>query len=95
MARNRSANYTMVFNALDYTCCVFPVSKVDPAIDVRRPAHDFYNEFDKTNYEFCAYITAELFVLLSLTVAIQMIPKYSKGRRSLSNSLEVLMRRRP
>ena len=54
MARNRSANYTMVFNSLDYACCVFPVSKVDPSIDVQRPAHNFYNEFDKTNYEFCA-----------------------------------------
>ncbi|KLO20289.1 general amidase [Schizopora paradoxa] len=50
--KNRSANYTMVFNSLDYACCVFPVSKVDPSIDVRRPAHSFYNEFDKTNYEF-------------------------------------------
>jgi len=48
---NKSANYTMVFNALDCASCVFPVSKVDPGIDVRRQAHNFYNEFDKKNYE--------------------------------------------
>jgi len=48
---NRNTNYTNVWNALDYTSCIFPVSKVDPAVDVKKPAHQFLSDFDKTVYE--------------------------------------------
>jgi len=49
--KNKTANYTMVFNLLDYSALVIPVSKVDPEIDVVKAPHEFYNEMDKANYE--------------------------------------------
>ncbi|KAF9467706.1 amidase signature domain-containing protein [Collybia nuda] len=48
---NKSANYTMVWNVLDYTALVIPVSKVDQALDQRKPPHKFKSEADKATYE--------------------------------------------
>ncbi|KAH7931012.1 general amidase [Leucogyrophana mollusca] len=48
---NRYTNYTTVWNALDYPACVFPVSTVDPAVDVKKPAHSFVDAFDKSIYD--------------------------------------------
>ena len=50
-----SAEYTAVWNALDYTACVFPVTKVDPVLDAKRPPHEFLNTTDKRNYGFCKF----------------------------------------
>ncbi|KAL0567900.1 hypothetical protein V5O48_014096 [Marasmius crinis-equi] len=47
----KSANYTGVWNALDYTALVIPVSKVDQKIDVKRERNTFYNATDKAQYE--------------------------------------------
>ncbi|KAI0051681.1 general amidase [Auriscalpium vulgare] len=47
----RSAAYTLVFNALDYPACVFPVTAVDPQLDMPSPAHAFLSEDDKLMYE--------------------------------------------
>ncbi|KAG5636313.1 hypothetical protein H0H81_008427 [Sphagnurus paluster] len=44
-------NYTMVFNALDYPALVIPVCKVDPDVDVKKPAHAFLNKKDQSTYE--------------------------------------------
>jgi hypothetical protein len=33
---------------------VFPVSYVDPAIDLKRPAHKFIDEKDEAWYKLCA-----------------------------------------
>ncbi|KAH9951542.1 general amidase [Amylocystis lapponica] len=44
--------YTSVWNALDYSTCVFPVTKVDPAVDVKKAPHDFLSEADHYNYDF-------------------------------------------
>jgi len=49
--KNTDASFTMVWNALDYTCCVVPVTKVDQAIDVKKPAHKFLSDTDKAIYE--------------------------------------------
>ncbi|CAL1717065.1 unnamed protein product [Somion occarium] len=49
--KNRDASYTTVWNALDYVACVFPVTKVDPSTDVKKPAHAFLSDRDKANYE--------------------------------------------
>ena len=49
----RYANYTTVWNALDYTASIFPVTVVDPAIDVKQPRETFIDAFDKTIYEMC------------------------------------------
>ncbi|KAI0033148.1 general amidase [Vararia minispora EC-137] len=42
--------YTGVFNLLDYPSCVFPVTRVDPAIDVKKRAHRFLNKRDERCY---------------------------------------------
>lgn len=48
-----TATYTAVWNALDYPACVFPVTRVDPVLDAPRPPHDFIDDRDKENYEYC------------------------------------------
>uniref|UniRef100_A0A0W0FGS6 Amidase domain-containing protein n=1 Tax=Moniliophthora roreri TaxID=221103 RepID=A0A0W0FGS6_MONRR len=49
--QNKHANYTMVWNGLDYTSLVIPVSNVDQRLDVKRPRKTFYNDTDKAIYE--------------------------------------------
>ncbi|KAG2120925.1 general amidase [Suillus discolor] len=52
--KNRYANYTTVWNALDYPATVFPVTTVDPTLDARDekdPPHRFYGQFDQDVYE--------------------------------------------
>ncbi|KAF7309527.1 Amidase domain-containing protein [Mycena indigotica] len=45
--------YTGFCNLCDYSAAVFPVTTVDPAIDVKLPAHEFRSVNDQTNYENC------------------------------------------
>ncbi|KAJ8083720.1 hypothetical protein PM082_002486 [Marasmius tenuissimus] len=47
----KNANYTMIWNALDYAALVIPVSKVDQKLDVKRERSAFYNDDDKAHYE--------------------------------------------
>ncbi|KAL5535558.1 hypothetical protein ACEPAF_3652 [Sanghuangporus sanghuang] len=47
---NRDANYTMAWNGLDYPACVFPVSKVDPTLDVKQPRDKFLSPTDEFIY---------------------------------------------
>ncbi|RDB19727.1 Acetamidase [Hypsizygus marmoreus] len=49
--KNTSANYTLVWNVLDYPALVIPVSRVDQELDTKQPAHKFLSEDDKANYE--------------------------------------------
>ncbi|GJJ09663.1 hypothetical protein Clacol_003887 [Clathrus columnatus] len=49
--KNYSADFTMIWNALDYPAMVLPVVKVDATLDKVRPPHQFLSEEDKTNYE--------------------------------------------
>lgn len=49
----RYANYTTVWNALDYTATIFPVTTVDSTLDGKQPPHSFYDDFDKGVYEMC------------------------------------------
>jgi hypothetical protein len=49
----RHDNYTRVWNALDYPALVFPVSNVNPAIDLKKPAHKFLNQSDEAWYKLC------------------------------------------
>ncbi|KAG6827461.1 hypothetical protein H0H92_011700 [Tricholoma furcatifolium] len=46
-----TASYTVVWNTLDYPAVVIPVSKVDPVLDAKRPAHEFLSDLDKSVYE--------------------------------------------
>ena len=62
-----------MWNALDYSACVFPVTKVDPAIDVKRPAHTFLGKRDEEAYNFCKLV--HLAELYSAHIAVQMIPR--------------------
>jgi len=49
--KNLSADYTMIWNSLDYPALNFPVTTVNPALDVPKPAHEFLSSEDKDNYE--------------------------------------------
>ncbi|KZT10734.1 general amidase [Laetiporus sulphureus 93-53] len=68
--RNKFVNYTRVWNALDYTACTFPVTKVDPALDVKRPAHKFLSPTDKAYYDFYNPATFE-----NAPVGLQLVGK--------------------
>ena len=65
----RSADYTMVWNVLDYVALTIPVSKVDQTLDSKRPPHKFLSEIDQKNYESCACV-----LLLRLVVYKIMYP---------------------
>ncbi|KAI0260490.1 general amidase [Gloeopeniophorella convolvens] len=67
--KNRSAEYTLIWNALDYPACVFPVTRVDPALDQRKPAHTFLSEVDQKIYEL--YDSPETFK--NAPVALQVV----------------------
>ncbi|KAF9269992.1 general amidase [Marasmius fiardii PR-910] len=47
----KNANYTMIFNALDYTALVIPVSRVDQKLDIQRKRQTFFNDTDKAHHE--------------------------------------------
>ncbi|KDQ31042.1 hypothetical protein PLEOSDRAFT_1092424 [Pleurotus ostreatus PC15] len=49
--KNKNADYTMIWNLLDYTTMVIPISKVDPTFDVKKPAHEFLSDRDQINYD--------------------------------------------
>ncbi|KAH0838330.1 general amidase [Lanmaoa asiatica] len=49
--QNRYANYTTVWNALDYTASIFPVTTVDPIVDVKQPRESFTGALDQAIYE--------------------------------------------
>lgn len=48
--------YTTIWNGLDYPAAVFPVTTVDPVVDVKKPPHKFLSEADKQVYELCLSI---------------------------------------
>jgi amidase len=48
---NRNADYTTVWNLLDYTALTIPVSKVNQTLDAKKPAHQFLNKNDQLNFE--------------------------------------------
>ncbi|TCD65745.1 hypothetical protein EIP91_002229 [Steccherinum ochraceum] len=50
--KSSDAAYTAVFNVLDYPSCVFPVTRVDPVKDAKKPPHKFISTADKENYDF-------------------------------------------
>lgn len=43
--------YTGIGNLNDWPSTVFPVTRVDPAVDVPTPAYDYHTDFDKLNHE--------------------------------------------
>ncbi|KAG1757530.1 general amidase [Suillus lakei] len=49
--KNKYANYTTVWNTLDYPAAIFPVTTVDSTLDGKEPPHSFYDDFDKSVYE--------------------------------------------
>jgi amidase len=79
----RNAGYTSVWNSLDYSAAVFPVSTVDPAVDVKKPAHVFLSEADKWAYELCASMSlctlCYTFFLPLLTASLLDDPDTFKG----------------
>lgn len=57
MLTHRDSFYTTLCNALDYTCTVFPVTFVDPSMDI--PDNNvgervFYNTDDEAIHRLCA-----------------------------------------
>ncbi|KAI0778159.1 general amidase [Trametes elegans] len=49
--KTKISTYTMVWSSLNYPCCAFPVTSVDPSLDAKRPPHTFLTADDKENYE--------------------------------------------
>ncbi|KAH7883625.1 general amidase [Phlebopus sp. FC_14] len=66
--KNRYTNYTTVWNALDYTASIFPVTSVDPVLDVKQAPHSFIDDFDKWLYDLY-----EPEVFKNAPVAIQLV----------------------
>lgn len=62
-------NYTKVLNALDYPAATVPVTKVDPSLDVKKPAHHFLSEADVANYNLCEHMILLLSIYIQLTLA--------------------------
>ncbi|KAG9105253.1 hypothetical protein FRC07_009452, partial [Ceratobasidium sp. 392] len=48
--KNTSTFYTSIWNALDYTVGVLPVTFIDPELDKPVPPHKFYSDNDKNIY---------------------------------------------
>ena len=64
----------MVWNVLDYTALVLPTGlSVDPVLDAKEPAHIFYNDLDKKNYDFCM---ENLFIFPSTSLSYSHNPMY-------------------
>jgi Asp-tRNA(Asn)/Glu-tRNA(Gln) amidotransferase A subunit family amidase len=53
---SRYWGYTSQWNLLDYPALVFPVSKVDPDVDLREEGYEPMNEQDAYNYELCQFL---------------------------------------
>ncbi|KIJ21717.1 amidase [Paxillus involutus ATCC 200175] len=49
--KNLSADYTIVWNALDYPASIFPVTAVDPVLDVKESRASFVDDFDQKIHE--------------------------------------------
>lgn len=45
--------YTVVWNALDYTVSILPVTTVDPAIDAKQPRENFIDAVDQAVHDMC------------------------------------------
>lgn len=58
--------YTSQWNLLDYPTLVFPVSKVDPRIDLAEREFEFMNQQDLYNHNLCLLILSILLPLLLL-----------------------------
>lgn len=52
--------YTSQWNLLDYPALVFPVTKVDPSVDVVEKGYQPLNASDEFNYKLCRYAFAAL-----------------------------------
>ncbi|CCM05066.1 uncharacterized protein FIBRA_07272 [Fibroporia radiculosa] len=78
---NRYSNYTRVWNALDHVAAVFPVTKVNPIVDVKQPEHDFMSPLDKIYYEMYEPST-----FLNAPVGLQIV-----GRTLEEEAVEALM----
>jgi hypothetical protein len=54
----RSADYTIVWNALDYPASIFPVTAVDPVLDVKESRASFVDDFDQKIHEMCTSVAS-------------------------------------
>ncbi|KAL0959790.1 hypothetical protein HGRIS_011476 [Hohenbuehelia grisea] len=48
---NTDSFYCTFCNAMDYACSAFPVTYVDPIVDLQHPSHEFYNHEDEAIYK--------------------------------------------
>jgi amidase len=49
----RSPFYTSLWNGVDYTVGILPVTFVDPAVDKPLLPHEFYSDDDREVYHMC------------------------------------------
>jgi len=80
--KNRNAAYTAVWNGLDYTASVFPVTVVNPAVDVKKPAHAFLSKADEWTYNLCAqHVPSNTIAMLDILPSFLDDPATFKGAR--------------
>ena len=60
----RISTYTAVWNSLNYACCTFPVTSVDPMQDLPYGRTDFLSKADQRNWELCECNSPLGYVLL-------------------------------
>lgn len=84
MMISRHAIYTLIWNALDYPSCAFPVTEVIPDVDVAEHRDIFFSDDDKATYNLCE--SSQQFDLSTPEYSQKTILKHSLGRRSAYNS---------
>lgn len=50
---SRISMYSAVWNSLNYPCCIFPVTSVDPVKDPVQPRTEYLGKADRLNWETC------------------------------------------
>jgi amidase len=53
---DRDSFYPTLCNVLDYPSSVFPVTHVDPELDVPAEPHQFYNYEDEAVFKMCKFV---------------------------------------
>ena len=62
--------YTSQWNLLDYPSLVFPITKVDPEVDLKDEEYQPMTEDDRFNYELCKNLPMLFVIYFSILVLI-------------------------
>ncbi|KAG8735997.1 hypothetical protein FRC10_009926 [Ceratobasidium sp. 414] len=71
--KNSSPFYTSLWNAVDYTAGVLPVTVVDPELDRPVPPHDFYSDEDRDIYHMSLALSDKPGVYKDAPIGLQVV----------------------